>query len=164
MVSSPTTQSQEVRVKRLFMISMRLTLWTATPSQAGNTSSSSGSNSSNEIHPRVDTVITDDEQGRRVYERRVYRYRDGEHEVLWGRLVTGRLHKVSGQTKPGCETPTLPKRTPSEPKAPEPPQAPEVLQFKIWLLGISPMIWRRIQVPHNMTLRELHGVIQVAMG
>jgi hypothetical protein len=26
------------------------------------------------------------------------------------------------------------------------------------------MIWRRVQVPATMTLRELHGVIQVAMG
>jgi hypothetical protein len=26
------------------------------------------------------------------------------------------------------------------------------------------MIWRRFQVPASMTLRELHGVIQVAMG
>ena len=26
------------------------------------------------------------------------------------------------------------------------------------------MIWRRVQVPATMTLRELHGVIQVVMG
>jgi hypothetical protein len=55
----------------------------------------------------------------------------------------------------------LPKRTPSEP---ETPNSPEFLQFKVWLLGISPMIWRRVQVPATMTLRELHGVIQVVMG
>jgi hypothetical protein len=40
----------------------------------------------------------------------------------------------------------------------------EVLQFKIWLKGISPMIWRRVQVVAHSTLRELHGVFQVAMG
>ncbi len=34
----------------------------------------------------------------------------------------------------------------------------------IWLLGISPMVWRRVLVPNTCTLRELHGVIQVAMG
>jgi hypothetical protein len=39
-----------------------------------------------------------------------------------------------------------------------------VLQVKIWLAGISPMIWRRVFVPATFTLRELHGVIQVAMG
>lgn len=40
----------------------------------------------------------------------------------------------------------------------------EVLQFKVWLMGVSPMIWRRLQVPPTMTLRELHGTLQVAMG
>jgi hypothetical protein len=38
------------------------------------------------------------------------------------------------------------------------------MQFKIWLKGLSPMIWRRVQVPENTTLRELHGIFQVAMG
>jgi hypothetical protein len=47
---------------------------------------------------------------------------------------------------------------------PDPSQAPEILQFKVWLLSISPMIWRRVQVPANMTLCELHGVIQVVMS
>jgi hypothetical protein len=42
--------------------------------------------------------------------------------------------------------------------------AEAVLQVKVWLVGISPMVWRRILVPPNFTLRELHGVIQVAMG
>jgi hypothetical protein len=39
-----------------------------------------------------------------------------------------------------------------------------ILQIKVWLVGISPMIWRRVLVPATFTLRELHGVIQVAMG
>ena len=39
-----------------------------------------------------------------------------------------------------------------------------ILQVKIWLTGISPMVWRRILVPTALTLHELHGVIQVAMG
>ena len=39
-----------------------------------------------------------------------------------------------------------------------------ILQVKVWLLGISPMVWRRVLVPIDLTLRELHGVIQVAMG
>lgn len=42
--------------------------------------------------------------------------------------------------------------------------ADAVLQVKVWLVGISPMVWRRILVPASFTLRELHGVIQVAMG
>jgi hypothetical protein len=49
---------------------------------------------------------------------------------------------------------------PSEPAA----DANTVLQVKAWLVGISPMVWRRVLVPATFTLRELHGVIQVAMG
>jgi hypothetical protein len=58
----------------------------------------------------------------------------------------------------------LPKSTASESGIPDASTTPEILQFKVRLLGISPMVWRRIQVPASMTLRELHGVIQVAMG
>ena len=45
-----------------------------------------------------------------------------------------------------------------------PPDAEAVLQIKVWLIGISPMVWRRVLVPAAFTLRELHGMIQVAMG
>jgi len=40
----------------------------------------------------------------------------------------------------------------------------EIFLLKVRLLGISPMIWRRVLVPATMTLRELHGVLQTAMG
>ena len=40
----------------------------------------------------------------------------------------------------------------------------ESVQIKVWLLGISPIVWRRVLVSSICTLRELHGVIQVAMG
>jgi hypothetical protein len=39
-----------------------------------------------------------------------------------------------------------------------------ILQIKVWLTGISPTVWRRVLVPSGFTLRELHGVFQVAMG
>lgn len=39
-----------------------------------------------------------------------------------------------------------------------------ILQLKIRLIGISPMVWRRVLVPMSATLRELHGILQVAMG
>lgn len=39
-----------------------------------------------------------------------------------------------------------------------------VLQLKVRLLGIGPMIWRRLLVPESITLHELHGILQVAMG
>ena len=39
-----------------------------------------------------------------------------------------------------------------------------IVQLKVRLLGLSPMIWRRILVPESATLRELHGILQVCMG
>ena len=59
-----------------------------------------------------------------------------------------------------------PQRLPAEDggSAALPPDAEAVLQIKVWLIGISPMVWRRVLVPAALTLRELHGVIQVAMG
>lgn len=42
--------------------------------------------------------------------------------------------------------------------------AGSILQLKIRLLGISPMIWRRVLVPASTSLQELHGTIQAAMG
>jgi hypothetical protein len=55
------------------------------------------------------------------------------------------------------------------PKPPVPEEnlatdAAAILQIKVWLTGISPMVWRRVLVPSGFTLRELHGVFQVAMG
>jgi len=44
------------------------------------------------------------------------------------------------------------------------PPAPKTFQLKISLLGISPMIWRRVLVPSSSTLHKLHGIFQVAMG
>ena len=42
-------------------------------------------------------------------------------------------------------------------------ELPKILQLKIRLLGISPMIWRRVLVLSTTTLRDLHGIIQVAI-
>ena len=46
------------------------------------------------------------------------------------------------------------------------PAAPPgaILQLKVRVLGIRPMIWRRFLVPESVSLRELHGVVQLAMG
>ena len=40
----------------------------------------------------------------------------------------------------------------------------EIYHLKIRLLGISPMIWRRVLVPSMISLHELHGILQVSMG
>jgi hypothetical protein len=41
---------------------------------------------------------------------------------------------------------------------------PEVFQLKVTLLGTMPPIWRQLLVPANMTLAQLHNVLQDAMG
>ena len=40
----------------------------------------------------------------------------------------------------------------------------EAFQLKIQLKWTNPKIWRRVIVPTSMTLRDLHDVIQAAMG
>ena len=37
-----------------------------------------------------------------------------------------------------------------------------VLQIKVRMLGISPLVWRRCLVPESMSLRELHGIVQAS--
>lgn len=39
-----------------------------------------------------------------------------------------------------------------------------IVRLKITLADTEPPIWRRIEVPAGMTLKELHAVIQAAMG
>ena len=41
---------------------------------------------------------------------------------------------------------------------------PVVYQLKILLLGISPMIWRRVKVSSDSTIADLHYIIQIVMG
>ena len=41
---------------------------------------------------------------------------------------------------------------------------PEVFQLKVTLLGTMPPIWRRLLVPANLTLAQLHDVLQTVMG
>src|SRR5260370_18662758 len=41
---------------------------------------------------------------------------------------------------------------------------PEIYQIKVTLLGTSPPIWRRLLVPAEVTLAQLHDVLQAAMG
>lgn len=53
---------------------------------------------------------------------------------------------------------------PDEPADPERPSIGPALQLKVRLLEVSPMVWRRLLVPAATSLRELHGIIQVAMG
>jgi Plasmid pRiA4b ORF-3-like protein len=40
----------------------------------------------------------------------------------------------------------------------------DLVRLRIALEGIEPPIWRRVDVPANIWLKELHSVIQAAMG
>lgn len=39
-----------------------------------------------------------------------------------------------------------------------------IYQLKVWLKGISPMVWRRLLVRSDSTIADLHYTIQIAMG
>jgi hypothetical protein len=43
-------------------------------------------------------------------------------------------------------------------------KAQEIYQIKVTLLGTDPAIWRRVLVPADLTLEQLHDVLQLAMG
>jgi hypothetical protein len=40
----------------------------------------------------------------------------------------------------------------------------DIYQLKVALLGTNPPIWRRLLVPADLTLAQLHNVLQTAMG
>ena len=47
---------------------------------------------------------------------------------------------------------------------PSTPPPAEIYQLKIALIGISPLIWRRLLVHSASSIAELHHIIQIAMG
>jgi len=46
---------------------------------------------------------------------------------------------------------------------PEPPE-PNIYQLKVVLLGISPIIWRRLLVRSDSTIADLHDTLQITFG
>ena len=41
---------------------------------------------------------------------------------------------------------------------------PVAYQFKVTLLHVSPLIWRRILVKSNTTIADFHYILQTVMG
>ena len=52
----------------------------------------------------------------------------------------------------------------TRPKTAKSPATGDILKLKITLRGARPPIWRRVLVPANLTLHDLHTVIQDCMG
>ena len=44
------------------------------------------------------------------------------------------------------------------------PQPDDVFQLRVSLMGIKPPIWRRVLVPQDVTLAQLHAILQIVMG
>ena len=64
---------------------------------------------------------------------------------------------------PASAPPAKPSKSTASGKA-QASKTTQVYQIKITLKGAKPPIWRRVLVPDNLTLNQLHHVIQVAMG
>ncbi|WP_274630963.1 WGR domain-containing protein [Arvimicrobium flavum] len=94
----------------------------------------------------------------------------GEHKDLCGSAEIGESAiRLGSDFCRGCHFMKPPRRSsrpsPSNPDSTRTPdEAPTILQFRVWLKGLSPMVWRRVQVPATMALREFHGVLQIVMG
>src|SRR5664279_5527120 len=46
----------------------------------------------------------------------------------------------------------------------QPAPLPSVYQLRVVVRGVSPLIWRRLLIPADTTIADLHAVLQVAIG
>src|SRR5664279_6223699 len=46
----------------------------------------------------------------------------------------------------------------------QPAPLPSVHQLRVVVRGVSPLIWRRLLIPADTTIADLHAVLQVAFG
>jgi hypothetical protein len=55
------------------------------------------------------------------------------------------------------------RRGPNTPTTKIADKSQEIYQIKLTLLGTDPPVWRRLLVPADLTLEQLHDVLQLAM-
>ncbi|HZM64701.1 MAG TPA: hypothetical protein VFC16_00170 [Nakamurella sp.] len=46
----------------------------------------------------------------------------------------------------------------------QPAPLPSVYQLRVVVRGVSPLIWRRLLIPADTTIADLHAVLQVTFG
>ena len=65
---------------------------------------------------------------------------------------------------PGAIRPQREARMGAMPDTMQPAPLPSVYQLRVVVRGVSPLIWRRLLIPADTTIADLHAVLQVAFG
>ena len=69
-----------------------------------------------------------------------------------------------GGAVPGAIRPQREARMGTMPDTMQPAPLPSVYQLRVVVRGVSPLIWRRLLIPADTTIADLHAVLQVAFG
>lgn len=83
-------------------------------------------------------------------------YRTIAHDLKLSKTTVTEIVKRHRETHPDFYPP--------RPKMATRKKAQSIYQLKITLKDIRPPIWRRVQVPSDITLGQLHWVVQLSMG
>ena len=68
------------------------------------------------------------------------------------------------ESRPKSVAKKSPSRADRPSKAPTQTDAGTVYQLKVTLKHVKPAVWRRLQVPCEITMAKLHSVLQDALG
>jgi len=76
-----------------------------------------------------------------------------EQQALLDALLSGRVSSILEELD-----------TPAEPALRPPPTSVSGFRVRLDLHGAKPPVWRRLELPGDLTLPRLHDVIQAGMG